>query len=116
MPIRLALSLHAADPALRSELMPVNERYPLPDVLAACRAFYERKHRKVFVEYVMLAGVNDSHAQAVALAAGARPAHVQGQPDPLQPDRLGVPTARAPRRSPRSRTSSSVTGSPPPCA
>jgi 23S rRNA (adenine2503-C2)-methyltransferase len=68
MPLRLALSLHAADPALRSELMPVNDRYPLDRVLAACRAFYERKHRMVFVEYVMLAGINDSHAQATALA------------------------------------------------
>jgi 23S rRNA (adenine2503-C2)-methyltransferase len=68
MPLRLALSLHAADPALRSQLMPVNDRYPLSDVLAACRRFYEKKHRMVFVEYVMLAGVNDSHAQAIALA------------------------------------------------
>ena len=68
MPLRLALSLHAADPALRSELMPVNDRYPLDKVLAACRAFYERKRRMVFVEYVMLAGINDSHAQATALA------------------------------------------------
>jgi 23S rRNA (adenine2503-C2)-methyltransferase len=68
MPIRLALSLHAADEALRTELMPVNERYPLPDVIAACEAYYVRKRRKVFVEYVMLAGVNDSHAQAVQLA------------------------------------------------
>lgn len=68
MPLRLALSLHAADPALRSELMPVNDRYPLADVIAACHAFYERKRRMVFVEYVMLAGVNDSHAQARALA------------------------------------------------
>jgi 23S rRNA (adenine2503-C2)-methyltransferase len=68
MPIRLALSLHAADEALRSELMPVNDRYPLSDVLRACEAHYERKHRMVFVEYVMLAGVNDSHAQAVQLA------------------------------------------------
>ena len=69
MPIRLALSLHAADPALRSELMPVNERYPLPDVIAACEAYYQRKRRKVFVEYVMLAGVNDSFAQAGQLAS-----------------------------------------------
>jgi 23S rRNA (adenine2503-C2)-methyltransferase len=67
-PVRLALSLHAADPALRSELMPVNDRYPLADVLAACRAYYERKRRKVFVEYVMLAGVNDSSGQAIQLA------------------------------------------------
>jgi 23S rRNA (adenine2503-C2)-methyltransferase len=68
MPVRLALSLHAAEPALRSELMPVNDRYPLADVLAACEAYYERKRRKVFVEYVMLAGVNDSHVQAGQLA------------------------------------------------
>jgi 23S rRNA (adenine2503-C2)-methyltransferase len=68
-PIRLALSLHAADETLRSELMPVNDRYPLSDVLAACRRWYERKRRMVFVEYVMLAGVNDSHLQARQLAA-----------------------------------------------
>ena len=63
-PIRLALSLHAADPALRSELMPVNDRYPLDEVLALCRSHWERTNRRVFVEYVMLAGVNDSPAQA----------------------------------------------------
>lgn len=68
MPLRLALSLHAADDALRSELMPVNDRYPLADVLEACRAHYERKRRRIFVEYVMLAGVNDRHEQALALA------------------------------------------------
>ena len=68
-PIRLALSLHAADAALRSELMPVNDRYPLPDVLALCRAHWERTNRRVFVEYVMLAGVNDAPAQARQLAA-----------------------------------------------
>ena len=68
LPIRLALSLHAADEALRSELMPVNQRYPLPDVLAACARFYEAKRRQVFVEYVMLAGVNDRYEQAAALA------------------------------------------------
>jgi 23S rRNA (adenine2503-C2)-methyltransferase len=67
-PIRLALSLHAADPALRSQLMPVNDRYPLLDVLAACRAYYERKRRQVFIEYVILAGVNDTVSQAIELA------------------------------------------------
>jgi 23S rRNA (adenine2503-C2)-methyltransferase len=66
--VRLALSLHAPDDALRSELMPVNDRYPLGEVLAACRAYYERRRRKVFVEYVMLAGVNDRVEQARALA------------------------------------------------
>ncbi len=48
--------------------MPVNERYPLADVIDACRAFYARKRRRVFVEYVMLAGVNDRYEQALALA------------------------------------------------
>ena len=72
-PIRLALSLHAADPALRSQLMPVNDRFPLAEVLAACRAYYERKRRQVFVEYVMLAGVNDSHVQAGQLAESLDP-------------------------------------------
>ena len=68
-PIRLALSLHAADRAKRSELMPVNDRYPLDDVLAECRRYFELRRRKVFVEYVMLAGTNDSQADARALAA-----------------------------------------------
>jgi len=66
-PIRLALSLHAADGALRSELMPVNDRYPLDDVLAECRRYVALRSRKVFVEYVMLAGVNDQVEQARAL-------------------------------------------------
>jgi 23S rRNA (adenine2503-C2)-methyltransferase len=67
-PIRLALSLHAADPALRSQLMPVNDRYPLDQVLAACQAYHQRKRRQVFIEYVMLAGVNDTVSQAIELA------------------------------------------------
>jgi 23S rRNA (adenine2503-C2)-methyltransferase len=73
MPVRLALSLHAADEALRSELMPVNDRYPLAEVLEACRAYYARKRRRVFVEYVMLAGINDRYQQAVALARALDP-------------------------------------------
>jgi 23S rRNA (adenine2503-C2)-methyltransferase len=67
-PLRLALSIHAADPAKRSELMPVNDRYPLADVVAECRRYVQLRRRKVFVEYVMLAGVNDSPADAEALA------------------------------------------------
>jgi 23S rRNA (adenine2503-C2)-methyltransferase len=67
-PIRLALSLHAAEPSLRSRLMPVNDRYPLQDVIAECRRYVEKRRRKVFVEYVMLAGVNDRVEQAAALA------------------------------------------------
>src|SRR5277367_3838295 len=68
MPVRLALSLHAAEESLRSELMPVNERFPVSDVIDACRAFYAKRRRHVFIEYVMLAGVNDRYEQALALA------------------------------------------------
>jgi 23S rRNA (adenine2503-C2)-methyltransferase len=74
--VRLALSLHAADPALRSELMPVNDRYPLPDVLDAVREWHAARKRKVFIEYVMLDGVNDRYAQAVQLAKLLQPANV----------------------------------------
>jgi 23S rRNA (adenine2503-C2)-methyltransferase len=67
-PVRLALSLHAADGALRSRLMPVNDRYPLDEVLAECRRYASLRRRKVFVEYVMLGGVNDRVEQARELA------------------------------------------------
>lgn len=75
MPVRLALSLHAADEALRSELMPVNDRFPLKDVIDACRAFHERRRRRIFIEYVMLSGVNDRYEQALALARALRAGH-----------------------------------------
>ena len=67
-PIRLALSLHAPDDDLRSRIMPVNERYPIADVVAECRRHAESTRRRVFVEYVMLAGVNDTPEQGRALA------------------------------------------------
>src|SRR5690349_10101775 len=72
-PVRLALSLHAADESLRSELMPVNDRYPLPDVLEACLAWHEARRMQVFVEYLMLDGVNDRYEQALALANALQP-------------------------------------------
>jgi 23S rRNA (adenine2503-C2)-methyltransferase len=68
LPIRLALSLHAPDDALRSRIMAVNDRYPIAEVLAACQGHFECKGRQVFVEYVMLGGVNDRVEQAMALA------------------------------------------------
>ncbi|HYZ79069.1 MAG TPA: hypothetical protein VE596_17015 [Gaiellaceae bacterium] len=68
-PIRLALSLRAPNDALRSELMPVNDRYPLSDLVHECTRYYALRRRKVFVEYVMLRGVNDRVEQARELAA-----------------------------------------------
>ena len=72
-PLRLALSLHAADENLRTQLMPVNERYPLPAVLEACLRWHEARRMPVFVEYLMLGGVNDRYEQAVALAEALQP-------------------------------------------
>jgi 23S rRNA (adenine2503-C2)-methyltransferase len=68
MPIRVAFSLHAPDDELRSRIMPINDRHPIGEVLEACEAYYARRRRKVFIEYVMLAGVNDTYAQGVQLA------------------------------------------------
>ncbi len=90
MPLRLALSLHAADPALRSELMPVNDRYPLADVLLACERFYEHKRRMVFVEYVMLGGINDAVGQARALAAILDPRIYKVNLIPYNPTDVGM--------------------------
>ncbi len=67
-PIRLAFSLHAPNDALRSELMPVNVRYPIADVLAECERYVAARGRRVFVEYVLLQGVNDRVEQARELA------------------------------------------------
>jgi 23S rRNA (adenine2503-C2)-methyltransferase len=74
-PVRLALSLHAPEDSLRSELMPVNERHPLREVLDACLRWHERRRRQLFVEYLMLDGVNDRYEQAVQLAALLHPRH-----------------------------------------
>jgi 23S rRNA (adenine2503-C2)-methyltransferase len=68
MPVSLALSLHAPNDGLRSQLMPVNERYPIAEVLAACDRYRAKRRRKVFVEYVMLDGVNDHPEHARELA------------------------------------------------
>jgi 23S rRNA (adenine2503-C2)-methyltransferase len=90
MPVRLALSLHAADPALRSQLMPVNDRYPLSEVLEACERFYEQKRRMVFVEYVMLDGINDSVGQARELAAVLDPKIFKVNLIPYNPTDVGM--------------------------
>ena len=69
LPVSLALSLHAPNDGLRTQLMPVNDRYPLAEVLAACDRYRAKRRRKVFVEYVMLDEVNDLPEHARQLAA-----------------------------------------------
>ncbi len=67
-PVALAVSLHAPDDALRDRLVPINRKYPLRELMAACRRYLERAPRDfVTFEYVMLDGVNDSEAHARAL-------------------------------------------------
>jgi len=84
-PIRLALSLHAPTDELRSELMPVNERYPLEDVVAECVRYFALRRRKVFVEYVLLAGVNDHYAQARQLVKLLNPRYFKVNLIPYNP-------------------------------
>ncbi len=66
--VRLALSLHAPNDELRSQIMPVNDRYPIADVVGASREWRHARKRKVFIEYLMLEGVNDSVELAHELA------------------------------------------------
>lgn len=69
-PVSLAVSLHAADDALRNMLVPINKKYPLAQLMQACRDYVsERTRRRVTFEYVMLDGVNDSDETAKKLVS-----------------------------------------------
>lgn len=65
----LSISLHAPDNQLRTRLMPINRTYPIEAVLAAAAGYIEKTGRRLMIEYLLLAAVNDSPAQAEALAA-----------------------------------------------
>ena len=67
--VNLAISLHAPNDALRARIMPVNRRFPLGALMAACERYVTKTHRKIFFEYVMLDGLNDDAACARELAA-----------------------------------------------
>ncbi len=66
--IELSVSLHAPDDELRSQLMPVNRKYPIDVLLAECAAFYRNTKRLVTFEYILIDGINDSRHQARLLA------------------------------------------------
>jgi 23S rRNA (adenine2503-C2)-methyltransferase len=68
MQIKLALSLHAPNDELRAQLMPLNKRFPIADLMAACRRYREQTRRRIFVEYLLLEGVNDGLDTAHELA------------------------------------------------
>jgi 23S rRNA (adenine2503-C2)-methyltransferase len=69
IPVRLAVSLHAGDPATRRDLMPIDRRYPMEEVLAACRQFPLKTRERITFEYTLLRGVNDREEDATNLAA-----------------------------------------------
>ncbi len=73
--LNLAVSLHAGTDELRSRLVPLNRRYPLDDVFAACESYVRRTRRKVMFEYVVLRGVNDTPEQINALRTRLRSSH-----------------------------------------
>ncbi len=91
----LAVSLHAPTDALRERLVPVNHRYPLADLLAACRAYVAETHRRITLEYVLIDGVNDGDAEARQLARLVRGLNCHVNLIPLNPV-PGVPFARPP--------------------
>lgn len=66
--VNLAVSLHAVDDDTRNTLMPINRKYPLADLLEACRTYPMPKRRRIMFEYILLEGVNDSLAEAAQLA------------------------------------------------
>jgi 23S rRNA (adenine2503-C2)-methyltransferase len=94
--INLAVSIHAADDELRSELVPLNRRYPLAEVEAAAAEYFEKKGRRVSLEWTMIDGVNDTPDQAAKLAALTRRLHahvnlISLNATPLSPMRPSPP-------------------------
>lgn len=77
-PLTLAVSLHAADNELRDRLVPVNRKYPLEELMEACRYYADSTGRRITFEYALIAGVNDSPAQAGRLSRllSGMPCHV----------------------------------------
>jgi len=72
LPVNLAVSLHAANDTLRNELVPINRRYPIDDLITACSDYLAAKNRRISFEWAMIAGVNDRDRDAAELAALCR--------------------------------------------
>ncbi|MES1168595.1 MAG: 23S rRNA (adenine(2503)-C(2))-methyltransferase RlmN, partial [Oleiharenicola lentus] len=96
LPVNLAVSLHAANDELRNELVPINRRYPIADLLEACRSYLDAKGRRLSFEWALIAGVNDRATDALELAELARPLGAHINLIPLNPTAGydGAPTDR----------------------
>ncbi|MDE0837817.1 MAG: 23S rRNA (adenine(2503)-C(2))-methyltransferase RlmN [Kiritimatiellae bacterium] len=104
LPINLAISLHAPDDALRTELMPINKAYPIQDLLEATRDYTIKTGRRVSFEYVLLEGTNDSPEQGEALARVLRDGPMKDRPQFMHVNLIpwnpvpGTPLARSSRK------------------
>jgi 23S rRNA (adenine2503-C2)-methyltransferase len=95
LPVNLAVSLHAANDDLRNELVPINRRYPLATLTAACRAYLAAKGRRLSFEWALIDGVNDRTSDARELAVIARDLRAHVNLIPLNPT-PGYPTKGSP--------------------
>ena len=94
---RLAVSLHGATDQTRGRLMPINKKYPLKELAAACDYYQRKKGRMITLEYILIAGVNDALDQAAAAGQAGPSSARQGQLDSLQQG--GGPALGASRRA-----------------
>jgi 23S rRNA (adenine2503-C2)-methyltransferase len=85
LPANLAVSLHAANDALRDELVPINRRYPLDALTAACREYLTQRNRRLSFEWAMIDGINDRPSDASELASIARDLRAHVNLIPLNP-------------------------------
>jgi len=94
--VKLAVSLHAPNDELRSRIMPINRRYPLSELMEACRYYVETTGRRITFEYALLGGVNDrpEHAEELARLVGDLLCHVNLIPVNYVPERRYVRTPR----------------------
>nr|WP_321468229.1 23S rRNA (adenine(2503)-C(2))-methyltransferase RlmN [uncultured Desulfobulbus sp.] len=71
--VNLAVSLHAANDAVRSTMMPINKRYPIAELINCCSNYRQKRRKRIMFEYTLLEGVNDADADAITLAELLRP-------------------------------------------
>ena len=83
--INLAVSLHAPNDELRNQLVPINARYPVAELLAAVERYITKTNRRVTFEYALMAGINDSQPLALELATKLRALHCHVNVIPLNP-------------------------------
>ncbi len=89
-PVNLAVSLHSTIPSERTKLVPINDRYPIEDVVEAAKRYYEAKGRRVSLEWTLIAGENDSDDEAIGLARIAREIHAHVNVIALNPTPLSM--------------------------